>query len=138
MPRGRSQIPFYGQCPENEMPHMQRGPCFTDNYGKMDGPCGYVFELSLTSLGYFASVLTMVFAFVLRRMGVSEFKSPMMSADPPPAPPKKKRRTSNTMASAAQPPPSPVMQDLLPPPLTGKFGEFCVRINGLTKEPTKR
>lgn len=34
-------MPFYGhgQCPDNEMSHI-RGPCFTDGYGKMDGPCG--------------------------------------------------------------------------------------------------
>lgn len=53
-------------------------------------------------------------------MGVGEFKSPMMANPDPPPPPKKKRRTSNTMANAAQPSPSPVMQDLLPPPLTGE------------------
>lgn len=54
-----------------------------------------------------------------RSMGVSEFKSPMMNADPAPPPAKKKRRTSNNMSAAAQQSPS-VMQDLCPPPLSGK------------------
>ncbi|XP_065219537.1 protein pygopus-like isoform X2 [Planococcus citri] len=110
MPRGRSQMPFYGHapCPDNDMPHMQRGPCFTDGYGKMDGPCG---------------------------MGVGEFKSPMMAnPEPPPPPPKKKRRTSNTMAAAPPPPQSPAMQDLLPPPLTG-YGDTIVASNPFDDTP---
>lgn len=52
-------------------------------------------------------------------MGVSEFKSPMMNADPAPPPAKKKRRTSNNMSAAAQQSPT-IMQDLCPPPLSGK------------------